>query len=88
MRTRALIARICRQMVRDKRTLALLFVAPLLVLTLMYYILNGERRTSLGWGLFMGTRLFRPRWNNPGSSLCLYPTLPPEPSRSITWTLC
>jgi len=41
MRTRALIARICRQMVRDKRTLALLFVAPLLVLTLMYYILNG-----------------------------------------------
>jgi len=28
-------------MLRDKRTLALLLVAPLLVLTLMYYILNG-----------------------------------------------
>ncbi|MFB9278618.1 ABC transporter permease [Cohnella cellulosilytica] len=41
MRTRALIARICRQMIRDKRTLALLLAAPLLVLTLMYYILNG-----------------------------------------------
>ncbi|TVY01969.1 ABC transporter permease [Cohnella terricola] len=41
MRTGALIVRICRQMSRDKRTLALLFVAPLLILTLMYYVFNG-----------------------------------------------
>ncbi|PWK15004.1 ABC transporter permease [Tumebacillus permanentifrigoris] len=38
MRTGALIKRICQQMLRDKRTLALLFVAPLLVLTLMYFL--------------------------------------------------
>lgn len=31
-----------QQMRRDKRTLALLFLAPLLVLTLMYFIFNGD----------------------------------------------
>jgi len=41
MRTGALIGRIARQMLRDKRTLALLFVAPLLILTLIYYVFNG-----------------------------------------------
>ena len=35
MRIRALAIRIIRQFVRDKRTLALLFLAPLLILTLM-----------------------------------------------------
>ena len=42
MRVIALIKRICKQMLRDKRTLALLLVAPLLVLTLMYFIFNGN----------------------------------------------
>ncbi|WP_077623462.1 ABC transporter permease [Sediminibacillus massiliensis] len=42
MRTSALIRRICMEMFRDKRTLALLFLAPLLVLTLMYFFFNGE----------------------------------------------
>jgi len=42
MRTVALIKRICLEMVRDKRTLALLFVAPLLILSLMYLLFNGE----------------------------------------------
>ncbi|WP_127588746.1 ABC transporter permease [Paenibacillus koleovorans] len=42
MRTRALAIRIIRQFVRDKRTLALLFMAPLLVLTLMYFVFNGQ----------------------------------------------
>ena len=42
MRTLALIKRICLEMVRDKRTLALLFVAPLLILSLMYLLFNGE----------------------------------------------
>lgn len=42
MRTSALIKRICLQMVRDKRTLALLFAAPLLILTLMYFLFNGN----------------------------------------------
>jgi ABC-2 type transport system permease protein len=43
MRTRALAIRIIRQFVRDKRTLALLFLAPLLVLTLMHFVFNGQQ---------------------------------------------
>src|SRR6476620_7611955 len=46
MRTVALIKRICLEMVRDKRTLALLFVAPLLILSLMYLLFNGESANS------------------------------------------
>ncbi|OCA82670.1 ABC transporter permease [Pradoshia sp. D12] len=42
MRTVALIKRILLQILRDKRTLALLFVAPLLVLTLMNLVFNGN----------------------------------------------
>lgn len=42
MRILALIKRICQQMLRDKRTLALLFLAPLFILTLMYFIFNGN----------------------------------------------
>lgn len=42
MRISALIKRILRQLLRDKRTLALMFVAPLLILTLMYFLFNGN----------------------------------------------
>jgi ABC-2 type transport system permease protein len=42
MRTVALIKRILLQILRDKRTLALLFVAPLIVLTLMNLVFNGN----------------------------------------------
>ncbi|WP_243298418.1 ABC transporter permease [Bacillus litorisediminis] len=42
MRIAALIKRICLQMFREKRTLGLLFVAPLLILSLMYLLFNGE----------------------------------------------
>lgn len=42
MRIRALIIRIVRQFVRDKRTLALLIVAPLLVLSLMYLVFASD----------------------------------------------
>jgi len=42
MRIMALIKRICQQLLRDKRTLALMFVAPLLILTLMYFLFNGN----------------------------------------------
>ncbi|MBB6694985.1 ABC transporter permease [Cohnella xylanilytica] len=49
MRTRALAIRIIRQFVRDKRTLALLFLAPLLVLTLMNFVFNGQAvKPSIG----------------------------------------
>lgn len=42
MRIVALIKRILLQILRDKRTLALLFIAPLLVLTLMNLVFNGS----------------------------------------------
>lgn len=41
MRIRALTLRIYRQFMRDRRTLALLFVAPLFILTLVYCIFGG-----------------------------------------------
>ncbi len=42
MRTSAVILRIIRQFLKDKRTIALLFAAPLLVLTLMSYVFNSN----------------------------------------------
>lgn len=42
MRIAALVKRILLQIRRDKRTLALLFVAPILVLTLMNLVFNGN----------------------------------------------
>lgn len=42
MRIRALILRIVRQFIHDKRSMALLIVAPLLVLSLMYLVFNGD----------------------------------------------
>lgn len=42
MRIRALVIRICRQFLRDPRTLALLFIAPLVILTLMKLVFNGQ----------------------------------------------
>ncbi|MEK0315873.1 ABC transporter permease [Cohnella sp. 56] len=41
MRIRALTVRIFRQFIRDKRTLALLFAAPLFILTLVYFVFGG-----------------------------------------------
>lgn len=43
MRVIALVKRILLQISRDKRTLALLFVAPLLILTLMNFVFNGNQ---------------------------------------------
>ena len=42
MRIRALAVRIWRQFQHDKRTLALMFVAPILILTLVYLVFNGS----------------------------------------------
>jgi ABC-2 type transport system permease protein len=42
MRIAALVIRILRQFVRDKRTLGLLIFAPILVLTMMNLVFNGE----------------------------------------------
>ncbi|WP_273367538.1 ABC transporter permease [Alicyclobacillus herbarius] len=42
MRVSALVIRICRQFLHDKRTLALMFIAPILVLTLVSLVFNGS----------------------------------------------
>ncbi|MBY9079427.1 ABC transporter permease [Paenibacillus sp. HN-1] len=42
MRIRALTLRILRQFIHDKRTMALMFVAPLIVLSLMSLVFGGE----------------------------------------------
>ena len=45
MRVIALVKRIFRQIVRDKRTIGLLIFAPILVLTMLYFVFNGEDYT-------------------------------------------
>lgn len=42
MRIKALIIRILRQIVRDKRTIGLLIFAPILVLTMLHLVFNGD----------------------------------------------
>ena len=42
MKIIAIIGRVLKEMLRDKRTLALMFLAPILILTLMYFIFNGD----------------------------------------------
>ncbi|THF79553.1 ABC transporter permease [Cohnella fermenti] len=61
MRIRALALRILRQFGKDRRTLALLFLAPLLVLTLMYFVFNGQstapKLAGVGLPEFLGAKL-------------------------------
>lgn len=42
MRIKALVIRILRQFIRDKRTMALMIVAPILILTMLDLVFNGE----------------------------------------------
>ena len=46
MKTFAIAKRVLTELIRDKRTLALLFVAPLLVLALMSYVFNVDTTTT------------------------------------------
>lgn len=45
MRINAVVCRVIRQFLRDKRTLALLIIAPMLVLTLMSFVFTDEYAT-------------------------------------------
>lgn len=51
MPTIAIIKRVILEMLRDKRTLALMLVAPLLILTLLYYLFQGVGTTSADLGV-------------------------------------
>ena len=42
MRIKALTIRILKQLLNDKRTIALIVVAPIVVLSLVYYVLCGN----------------------------------------------
>ncbi|MUK89407.1 ABC transporter permease subunit [Ornithinibacillus sp. L9] len=42
MRIKALTIRILRQIIRDKRTVAMLIFAPMLVLTMLHFVFNGD----------------------------------------------
>ncbi|AUI77902.1 ABC transporter permease [Lactiplantibacillus pentosus] len=50
MRTMAIVRRVFKQLLRDKRTLALMFLAPLLIMMLMYFLFqnNTTQVASLG----------------------------------------
>ncbi|MCG3421029.1 ABC transporter permease [Oceanobacillus jordanicus] len=47
MRIKAMVTRIIKQFVHDKRTIALLIVAPILVLTLLSLVFNGKEYTPI-----------------------------------------
>ncbi|MBE7335639.1 ABC transporter permease [Staphylococcus haemolyticus] len=51
MKLLAMIQRVIIELLKDKRTLALMFLAPLLVLTLMYFIFNSDEDTTLTIGI-------------------------------------
>ncbi|MCI2157740.1 ABC transporter permease [Bifidobacterium crudilactis] len=46
MRTIAMIRRVLTELLRDRRTLALMFAAPLLILTLMYFLFQGANNIN------------------------------------------
>lgn len=50
MRILTMIKRILTEMLRDKRTLALMFIAPLFILSLLYFLFqsNTDQTASLG----------------------------------------
>ena len=51
MRTMAIVRRVFKQMLRDKRTLALMFLAPLLIMTLMYFLFQNNKTQVASWGV-------------------------------------
>lgn len=51
MRINAFIKRICQQMIRDKRTLALMMVAPLIILTLIHFLFTSDSDVNFRIGV-------------------------------------
>lgn len=74
MRIRALVVRIIRQFVRDKRTLALLFLAPLLILSLTKLVFDG-RTVSPEIGLIGPASAFAVQLEEQNASITVYETV-------------
>ena len=53
MRIEALINRILKEMLRDKRTLALMFIAPLFIMTLIFFLFQSNTDTKAEFGQYM-----------------------------------
>ncbi|MDN6720927.1 MAG: ABC transporter permease, partial [Staphylococcus equorum] len=51
MRFKAIFIRVIKELLRDKRTLALMLFAPILVLTLMYFIFDTNNETNIKIGM-------------------------------------
>lgn len=51
MRVNALISRIFKEMIRDKRTLALMFIAPLFIMTLIFFLFQSNTNTKADLGM-------------------------------------
>lgn len=58
MRILALIKRILIQTIKDKRTLALMMIAPLILLSLVYFLFNSESSSKLKVGVYNTTNSF------------------------------
>lgn len=52
MRVKAIIIRIIKQTIHDKRTLALMMVAPMIVMTLVYFLFNSDEENLLNVGVY------------------------------------
>lgn len=52
MRVKAIIIRIIKQTIHDKRTLALMMVAPMIVMTLVYFLFNSKEENLLNVGVY------------------------------------
>lgn len=52
MRVKAIIIRIIKQTIHDKRTLALMMVAPMIVMTLVYFLFNSNEENLLNVGVY------------------------------------
>ncbi len=50
MRTYAIMTRVLKELIRDKRTLALMFIAPIFILILMNLIFSANQTTNITVG--------------------------------------
>lgn len=51
LRFNAMLKRVVKEIIRDKRTLALMMVAPMLILSLMYFVFNSNNEQNLKIGI-------------------------------------
>lgn len=73
MKVRAITLRILRQFIHDKRTMALMFIAPLVVLSLMSLVFNGDDYTPK-IGIYGDAQVISSSLEKQDTSVTLYAT--------------